>query len=187
MPAKKANANDIETKFIDMENEAINRLKTEGVKSVDMILERSIDMMYAGQWRSLNVAVSSPFISVDIAIESFHKAHNLEYAFRRDEANVDFFRLNLTAIGVTQKAELKKYTNSNHKLNAENTRFVIFDGCDNPIETPIYQHESLPAGTKFKGPAIIEQLDSTTLIPPEVNVEVDEWLNIRIFVTGESK
>tara|TARA_Y100001934_G_C12384605_1_gene794749 strand:- start:4461 stop:6503 length:2043 start_codon:yes stop_codon:yes gene_type:complete len=187
MPAKKANANDIETKFIDMENEAINRLKTEGVKSVDMILERSIDMMYAGQWRSLNVAVSSPFISVDIAIESFHKAHNLEYAFRRDEANVDFFRLNLTAIGVTQKAELKKYTNSNHKLNAENTRFVIFDGCDNPIETPIYQHESLPAGTKFKGPAIIEQLDSTTLIPPAVNVEVDEWLNIRIFVTGESK
>ncbi len=34
---------------------------------------------------------------------------------------------------------------------------------------------------------IIEQLDSTTVIPPDVRVEVDEWLNIRIYVSEDSK
>ena len=187
MPASKADASDIETKFNGMENDARNRLETEGVDPKDMVLQRSIDMMYAGQWRSLKVAVSTPFKSVEFAIESFHEAHDSEYAFRRDEASVDLFRLNLTAIGVTQKAELKRQTKSSQIPNPNNTRTVAFDGFDTSIETPIYQHEDLAAGSKFVGPAIIEQLDSTTLIPPDVRVEVDEWLNTRIFISEESK
>ena len=184
--ASKADANDIENKFIEMENDARKRLVTEGVESKNMILERSIDMMYSGQWRSLKVAVHTPFISVESAIESFHQAHELEYAFRRDEANVDLFRLNLTAIGVTQKAELKRHTESSQPINPRGSRLVTFDDLETSIETPIYRHEDLTAGSKLVGPAIIEQLDSTTLIPPDLKVEVDEWLNIRIFILEES-
>ena len=187
MPASQADASDIEIKFTAMENDARNRLETEGVEAKDMILERSIDMMYAGQWRSLTVSVSTPFTSVESAIESFHQDHDREYAFRRDEASVDLFRLNLTAIGVTQKAELKRQVKSSKIMKPQTTRLVAFDGINTPIETPIYQHENLVAGSKFVGPAIIEQLDSTTLIPPDVKVEVDEWLNIRIFISEEIK
>ena len=61
-----------------------------------------------------------------------------------------------------------------------------FDDLETSIETPIYRHEDLTAGSKLVGPAIIEQLDSTTLIPPDLKVEVDEWLNIRIFILEES-
>ena len=32
----------------------------------------------------------------------------------------------------------------------------------------------------FEGPAIIDQLDSTTVVPPATRATVDEWLNIRI-------
>jgi N-methylhydantoinase A len=42
--------------------------------------------------------------------------------------------------------------------------------------------EGLPAGTRITGPAVIDQLDSTTLVPPDVRAEVDEWLNIRMEV-----
>ena len=187
MPASAADAGDIETKFSEMESEARERLEAEGVAAEDMLLQRGMDMMYTGQWRSLTVPVSTPFSSVDEAVEAFHSDHEREYAFRRDDANVDLFRLNLTAIGITQKAELQRFDKTGSAPKASNTRPVTFDELDAPVDTPIYQHEDLSAGSTFSGPAIVEQLDSTTVIPPDVRVEVDEWLNIRIFVSEESK
>ena len=185
--ASEADAGDIEAKFTEMENEAHERLEAEGVAAKDMLLQRAIDMMYEGQWRSLTVSVGAPFNSVDEAIEAFHRDHEREYAFRRDDAGVDLFRLNLTAIGVTQKAELQKHKKTGGTPSASATRPVAFDELDAPVDTPIYQHEDLGAGSTFNGPAIVEQLDSTTVIPPGVRVEVDEWLNIRIYVSEDSK
>ena len=48
----------------------------------------------------------------------------------------------------------------------------------------MYARDDLPAGTRITGPALIDQLDSTTLVPPDVVAEVDEWLNIRMHVGG---
>ncbi len=187
MPVSQADAGDIEAKFADMEIEARARLDTEGVAAEDMVLQRAIDMMYEGQWRSLTVPVGAPFTSVEDAVEAFHRDHEREYAFRRDDAGIDLFRLNLTAIGVTQKAELQRHEKTGGAPKASTTRAVAFDGFDAPIETPIYQHQELSTGSMFNGPAIIEQLDSTTVVPPDVRAEVDEWLNIRIYVAEDSK
>ena len=38
------------------------------------------------------------------------------------------------------------------------------------------------AGMEIEGPCIVEQLDTTTLVPPDATVNVDEWLNLRITV-----
>ncbi len=187
MPVSQADAGDIEAKFAEMEIEARARLDTEGVDAKDMVLQRAIDMMYEGQWRSLTVSVGAPFTSVDDAVEAFHRDHEREYAYRRDDAAIDLFRLNLTAIGVTQKAELQRHEKTGGAPKTSTTRPVAFDGLDVPLKTPIYQHEELSAGSSFNGPAIIEQLDSTTVIPPDVRAEVDEWLNIRIYVAEDSK
>jgi N-methylhydantoinase A len=47
-----------------------------------------------------------------------------------------------------------------------------------PVETPIYDRTTLPIGTRLDGPAIISQLDSTTVIPPGATVTVDKALNL---------
>ena len=60
-----------------------------------------------------------------------------------------------------------------------------FDELDQPLETPIYNREDLPAGLSVEGPAIIDQLDSTTIVPPGVTAEIDEWLNIRMQIPEE--
>jgi N-methylhydantoinase A len=65
------------------------------------------------------------------------------------------------------------------------TRPVWFDGDTEPHDTPIYARDDLPAGVRFEGPAVIDQLDTTTLVPPGVQAEVDEWLNIRMHITQE--
>ena len=56
------------------------------------------------------------------------------------------------------------------------TRTVYFDG--EGTDTPVYERNELPAGASFEGPAVIDQLDTTTLVPPGVKAEVDEYLNI---------
>ena len=66
------------------------------------------------------------------------------------------------------------------------SRPVHFDASGAPVETPLYLRSELPAGTNLAGPAVIEQLDSTTLVPPGWRAEVDEWLNIRMHREEES-
>ena len=48
------------------------------------------------------------------------------------------------------------------------------------VDTPVYDRDTLAAGTRFSGPAVINQLDSTTVVPPSTRAEIDERLNIRI-------
>ena len=46
----------------------------------------------------------------------------------------------------------------------------------------IFERENLTAGATFDGPAIVEQFDSTTVIPPNTTAEVDQYMNILIRV-----
>ena len=180
--ATAADPADIEARFSEMEREARSRLVKEGVADEDMLLQRSIDMMYQGQWRSLQVPVTAPFTSVPDAVSAFHTDHDREYAFRRDDTPVELFRLNLAAIGTVPKAELMRHAATGAKATARSSRPVDFDEVEGAVETPIYSHDEIPAGAVIEGPAIIEQLDSTTVIPPGVRAEVDAWLNVRIHV-----
>ena len=54
------------------------------------------------------------------------------------------------------------------------------DSSGAAVDTPLYLRSDLPAGTKLEGPAIVDQLDSTTVVPPGLRADVDEWLNIRM-------
>ena len=60
-----------------------------------------------------------------------------------------------------------------------------FDETEAAVDTPVYRRDDLPAGTTLEGPAVIEQLDSTVLVPPDVPAEVDAWLNIRMSIPEE--
>jgi N-methylhydantoinase A len=55
---------------------------------------------------------------------------------------------------------------------------VAFGG--RAVACPVYDRERLPARATFDGPAIIEQTDTTTAIPPDARVEVDAWGNLVI-------
>jgi N-methylhydantoinase A len=122
------------------------------------------------------------------AVERFHAEHEREFSYRRDEAPVELYRLQLTAIGRTDEVRLPRHdAEPGAALPAPaSTRPVWFDGEEEPHATPVYDRASLPAGVQFVGPAVIDQLDTTTFVPPGVLVEIDEWLNIRMHITEGS-
>ena len=177
--ASEADPAAIETEFGKLEQQALERLAHEGVAIVDIVLQRSVDMMYQGQWRSLAVPAPSPIGTVADLVEAFGRSHEREYNFRRDEAPVGIFRLNLKAIGVVPKAELAVHEPTGHTPAPASRRPVWFDG-EAAVDTPVYERSDLPAGFTLPGPAVVEQVDSTTLIPPGTTAEVDKYLNIII-------
>jgi len=65
---------------------------------------------------------------------------------------------------------------------AEGRRRVWFD--DGWRDTPVYRRERLGAGAVFEGPAIVEQMDSTTVIEPGDRVRVDALGNLSVAVRG---
>ena len=145
-----------------------------------MSIQRLIDMRYLGQWRSLTIPVDAP-VDLQAAVARFHAEHQREYNYRRDDAPVEIYRLNVRAVGVTPKPDLKaRDSNGSATPGAQGTRLVRFDELDERVETPVYLRSELPVGARLTGPAIVEQLDSTTVVPPGWRAEVDEWLNIRM-------
>ncbi len=96
--------------------------------------------------------------------EAFHRHHEREYNFRRDDAPVGFFRLNLKAVGVVPKAALVTHEPTGETPVPASRREVWFEGSAH--DTPVYDRTTLPAGFCLTGPAVVEQVDSTVLVRP---------------------
>jgi len=173
---------ELETAYEKIEAEARAQLKHEGVAEKDMILTRTAEMMYQGQWRSLEVPMPAEIEDVQDLVDAFHAEHEREYNYARKEAPVSIFRVAVKAIGLVPKAELQKHTVEAYVPQPVNRRPVWFDGSE--FQADIYERETLKAGAKIAGPAIIEQLDSTTVVPPAMIAEVDAYMNILIDTKG---
>ncbi|WP_245552904.1 hypothetical protein [Brevibacillus massiliensis] len=57
-------------------------------------------------------------------------------------------------------------------------RSVYFEEGGGYVETTVYDRSKIPVGSVFHGPAIVEQLDSTVVVPPGFTAEVDAYKNI---------
>lgn len=173
-------AEDLETAFSKIEREAVARLRHEGVAPEDTVLQRSVEMMYQGQWRSLSVSAPSQITSTKDLVRGFHNEHEREYNFRREDAPVSIFRVGVKATGVVQKAKLPSFEVVKHVPEPSGTRAVWFKG--EKCEAAIYDRAQMRAGAEFTGPAIVEQIDSTVVVPPKATAKVDQYMNILIRV-----
>jgi N-methylhydantoinase A len=176
-PASDADPAAIEAVFKALEHEAAERLAHEGVTPDQVVMQRTIDMMYQGQWRSLAVPAGTPIGAMAPLIEAFHGMHQREYNFRRNDAPIGLFRLNLKAVGLVPKADLATHEMTG-KVPPPMARRIVWFADTGSVETPVYWRPDIGAGARILGPAIIEQLDSTTVVPPGTVAQVDSWLNI---------
>ena len=171
---------DLEAAFKKIEEEAAARLQHEDVAPENTVLQRTIEMMYQGQWRSLAVPAPAKITSTSDLIEGFHNQHEREYNFRREDAPVSVFRVGVKATGVVPKAELPSHDVIVHRPEPTGHRAVWFNG--KAIKSDVYDRALIKAGAEFTGPAIVKQVDSTVLIPPNATAAVDQYMNILIRV-----
>ena len=173
---------DLMSAFDKLRREGAERLEREGIDPSHHRFEYYSDMRYLGQWRSITVPVDPENISIETVLADFHSGHEHEYNYRREEAPVEIFRINVVAIGMTPPFELARGEPDGSEPEFRRSRPVVFDGYREAIDTPIYQRTDLRAGHRLDGPAVIEQVDSTVLIPPGARGTVDRYLNLILAV-----
>lgn len=176
--AEEVNVADLETTFRELEIEGRERLVTEGVTPENMVFQRKIDMRYHGQWRALSINIASPVVSLDESIAYFHEEHGREHNYSRPGAPVEIYRVSVIATGVTSKAKFADFDPVDAEAAPVATRRVRFDELPETIDAPVYDRAALQSGMKVAGPAVIDQLDSTVIVPPGVTAEVDRSLTL---------
>ncbi|MFM9376564.1 hydantoinase/oxoprolinase family protein [Gordonia sp. VNK21] len=172
--------------FVELQQEGKQRLVAEHVAEEDMVFEYFLDMRYAGQWRAIEVPVTMPLTSLDDVVATFHATHHKEHNFAAEDEAVEIYRISVRAIGLTAKgdaAPAELIDPASFSPEAIDGREVLFPDEDARILTPIYDRAMLPPGAEFAGPAIVDQLDTTTVVPPATHVKVDEYSNLIITYT----
>lgn len=186
--AQKANLAGLEKELQAMEEEAHRRLEAEGIPLEKREIKRYLDMRYLGQWRSLAIACPSPVESLEVLTERFHQEHEREFAFMDKVKSIEIYGLRVVAIGDMIRPELPKGTVRGRLEDAwKGVRPVYFEATQDFIEANLYDRHRIPAGSVLKGPAIVDQVDTTTIIPPGLTARVDETLNILIDIGGEGR
>jgi 5-oxoprolinase (ATP-hydrolysing) len=113
--------------------------------------------------------------------DAFHRAHEAEYGHRFD-AEIEI--INIRAVGIGRVEELRpvelEQGNGDPSPALTGHHEVVFDVGGKPerLVAPFYEREHLRAGDRVEGPAVIEQYDSTTVVPPGLTAEIDRYGNI---------
>jgi N-methylhydantoinase A len=157
-----ASANRLET---ELRLEAASWFDLEQVPEADRSLETMALMRYEGQGAELAVPWTG---SADSAIAAFHAAHQALYGFTM-ASPVELVTLRVEATGHMPPPVTSELAPS-PMPPPEEERLVHF--ASGSQLTPVFARDRLGAGTRFPGPAILTQLDATTLIPPGWSAEV---------------
>lgn len=164
-----------------LEDTARETLKQQGFDGDDVEIDHSIDLRYVGQAYDINVELQGAEVDASVlnnAIQNFHAIHEKIYGFSRAEESLETVNIRVSSFGLIEKLESKKLEAGSGAEVPYTTRDVYFDGEFH--ETRIYQRSDLYLDYEFAGPAVIEQLDSTTVIFPNQNVKVDQFGNLVI-------
>lgn len=161
----------------------------EGVEENARRLDLVIDMRYVGQNFELAVAVDQvegdgrALRLPDIAHmkQLFFDAHEQSYGFHNPDDPVEAINFRLTARGRLRKPDdaAAEVAGDGGAPTPLGRRKVYFD-ADDAVDTPLYDRAALKAGAVIAGPAIIGQLDTTTVVHPGDRVTVDAHLNLII-------
>lgn len=171
---------EIESMFLELESASRASLADDHVAPERMSLQRVIEMRYSGQSRALPILVDGPIVGLDGPAALFHEHHRREFGFDQVGADVEIYQLGVAAFGVIDKPDIVPGTYGSGPLVPSCHRKVRFSLDDTCPETPVYERTDLFPGAELPGPAVVAQLDSTTLLPPGSAAVVDEMLNLRI-------
>ncbi len=171
----------VQTELDALDARAAEWFATEAGAATDRQMILSFDMRYMGQNYELSVEVwtgaSAPACpDVDALRVAFLAEYSRSYGHADPDAPVEMVNIRLRATARLAQAETSNTHAEPDTLPFQEVDVWFTD--QGAQSTPMYRRAGLPAGTVIAGPAIITQLDSTTVVPPGAEIRVDEALNM---------
>ena len=167
--------------YEEMKNEVQEILLQQNIEENKIEHLRTADLRYIGQEYTVNVEFMPGSLdqsSLDSIKQAFHNRHEQIYGHSNTAGAVEIVNLRLAGIGKVERVIRKKAEAVTNELKHRKVSSVIFGGSE--YDTNIYDRAQFQPGQSFEGPAIIEELSSTTVIPPGCKINVDSSWNLII-------
>jgi N-methylhydantoinase A len=176
-PLSEVTPEDVNDTFERLAAQALAELRSDGFATEYVRVERTLDMRYAGQGYEIAVACPAEQLRVSDLKElriSFDQQHRSMFGHMAPEEPVEIVSYRVRGVGLVPAVELPKFERTGAALKdaRRGTRRTRFDGAQ--FDCPIYEREQLDVGSTFAGPAILEQLDCTTVVRPGQTARVDK-------------
>jgi N-methylhydantoinase A len=173
-----------------MATEAEAMLDVEDIPTDKRAVEISVDVRYYGQTPYMNVPLAAPprtRAELDEIVALYGERYEREFGYRLppDVAKVEFVNARMTAIGAAEPIRPPSHDDDGDAAAAPTgTRGVYFREHGEFTPTPLYDRALLRPGAVVEGPAIVEQSDTTVLLPPGTTARADAYLNLVLDVSG---
>jgi N-methylhydantoinase A len=168
--------------------------REEAVPDADREVELVFDARYIGQNFELRVPVASgpPTVldgrpapdSIAAITARFFDVHDVAYGYHNPDDPVEVVNVRLTAFGRTRRGRVEAAAAGPAELPAPEEIRPVWFGPHAPADTPVFDRSRLRAGAEIVGPAIVEQLDATTVVHPGDRARVDGHANLNITLGG---
>ena len=163
----------------ELKNEGGALLKAEGFEKSLQEMQVQLDMKYMGQTSDLTINMPTSEFSHNnnpVIAEEFMREHDKTYGYRVDEP-LQLVSIRVIARGLSQTSRVPNKIELNNSITPKATDQRVYFGNKGWIETPIINRIAL--GTSYtNGPIIIEEYDSTTVVPPGWRASLDPMKNI---------
>ncbi|HET8563346.1 MAG TPA: hydantoinase/oxoprolinase family protein, partial [Candidatus Binatia bacterium] len=169
--------------FGQLIEQAKNDLRAEGFIEKEMTLYAFLDLRYAGQGYELTVPCPVPPLKqsdIDVMRRRFDEQHEQAHGHKAESEPVELVSLRLVSLGLVPQAKLSPSKATGRKVEAAKigARNIFFGKEHGILQCQIYTRDLLEPGHQISGPAVIEQLDTTTVIHPEQEGVVDDYQNL---------
>ncbi len=160
---------EIQEQLHKLEQKGREELMAEGIAAEQIIVQASVDLRYLGQSYTLNIV----WQNLEQAVADFHKLHQKRYGHQHQQP-VELVNVRIKTSATSVPVQLPELESSAATPEAIAHRSVY--GAEQPV--PVFQRETLLAGQKIDGPALIVEQVSTTWLAPHWHCVVDKVGNL---------
>lgn len=166
----------------EMEDEGFQFLLNAGIDPKLATITRVADMRYTGQGHEINVAIPNGKLgreSVAEIKENFLVEYKQRYSKVIQDVPMETVTWRVVVSGPKPEITPRQLVTAREK-GVQKTRMVRFPELPKAIECPVFDRYALRPGQAIAGPAIIEEMESTTVVGPDSAIRVDNYNNIII-------
>jgi N-methylhydantoinase A len=175
--------------FNEMVSEGKRMLGTENIPESRQEFIYSLDLRYVKQYHEVNIKISMDDIeqgNYEAIASKFHPEHNrlFGYSLEDDGTTLELINLRLTALGKTEKPRFseEKYASEDPKEAFKHQREAYIPSKKVMESVPVYDGFKLKFGHRIPGPAIIEQVNTTTFVTDEYAVACDRFGSYTLYL-----
>lgn len=178
-----ADAVAVEAVYAGLAAQAESWFESEHIAAGARRIERTVDVRYAGQNYEIAVDVPDGVINAQTFAtvrQRFLDAHRQLYGFEAANDPIQLITFRMVAIGVVEKADFPPQPAASDSADVaiSGQRDVWMVEAGGFVSARLYDRARLKPGHVVAGPAIIDQMDSTTVVPPGMAATVDAYLNL---------